>query len=91
MPRKSLNVFVSFCPERFSDVHVRVVDLDAQILVRVQVEKLLRVRAQEKIVHDDPHPHVALGRTKQIVRRDEPHIVGREDEVLHVDRLLGGV
>ena len=57
----------------------------------VQIEQLLRVRTHEKVVHEDPHSNAPLSRAQQVIRRDAPYIVGGEDEVLHVDRLLGRV
>ena len=59
--------------------------------MRIEREQLVSVRLEHEIVDEQPHTDAAVGGSQEVVDGDQPDVVRREDEVLDVDRMLGGL
>ena len=58
---------------------------------QVSREKLLTFRLEHEIVHENPHVDAAVGGTQEVIHRDQADVIPCKDEVLRVDRMLGGL
>jgi hypothetical protein len=59
--------------------------------VCIEREQLVAVRLEHEIVDEQPHTDAAVGGSQEVVDGNQPDVVRREDEVLDVDRMLGGL
>lgn len=61
----------------------------SKIRVRVEGQQYRGIRLQQEVVHEHPNPDPPIGRTDEIVCRNEPNVVRGEDEILNVDSVVG--
>ena len=79
-----------FGGEILADVGRRVVQTDLDIRVCIECEQILAAHLEHEVVHEEPHVNAAVGGAQEVIHRDQPDVVRGEDEVLDVDRALGG-